>query len=54
MVRITHVEGMIDKEGKSINGTVHKIKKQNISTFFIEDTRDYSPYIRSGIAQHVK
>jgi hypothetical protein len=35
---------MIDKEGKSINGTYHKIKTINKSTFSIEDTSIYNAY----------
>lgn len=39
---------------KSINGTLHKIQTINSSSFYIEDTRDFSPYVGNGTAKNVK
>jgi len=48
------VEGMLDKDKKSINGTKHKVKVIDSETFSIGDTTDYSPYTRNGIVKQVK
>lgn len=51
---INNVDGMIDPQGKSINGSLHKMKTINKSTFSIENTSQYSKYIRNGTAKLVK
>lgn len=38
----------------SINGSVHKVKVINKSTFLIGDTRNYDIYIRNGLAKQIK
>lgn len=45
---------MLDAEGKSINGTLHKMKTINKSTFSIQDTSGFSKYLRNGTAKLVK
>ena len=43
-----------EKEGKSINGTIHKITVINSNSFYIGDTRNFGKYIRNGIAKNLK
>lgn len=43
-----------DGEASSINGTVHAIKVVNSRSFLIGDTRNYSEYIKNGLAKNVK
>ena len=38
----------------SINGSVHKVKVINKSSFYIGDTRNYEVYIRNGLAKPIK
>ena len=38
----------------SINGSVHKVKVLNKSSFLIGDTSNYAPYVRNGIAKPLK
>lgn len=46
---------MVAADGsKSINGTLHKMKTINKSTFSIEDTTMFSTYVRNGTAKLVK
>lgn len=37
-----------------INGTLHRVKTINKSTFLIGDTTTYSPYVRNGTAKLIK
>lgn len=63
-VLITEVKGMMLKEGEkhadeslksdSINGTIHKVKVINPSSFRIGDTRKFTPYQGNGIAKQLK
>jgi len=57
VVTINKVDGMtLNLEGQtsSINGTVHAIKVINSRSFEIGDTRNYSEYIKNGLAKNVK
>lgn len=45
---------MTTNDSKSINGTCHQIKVINKQSFFIEDTRGYSEFIRNGTVKIVK
>jgi ubiquitin-activating enzyme E1 len=45
------------KEGSThplINGTIHKIKVISSRSFEIGDTREYSEYLKNGLAKNVK
>ncbi|KRX07628.1 Ubiquitin-conjugating enzyme/RWD-like protein [Pseudocohnilembus persalinus] len=53
-VIIQDVEGMIDNNGNSINGTIHTIQTINSNSFYIGDTTKYSKYIRNGTAKNIK
>jgi hypothetical protein len=52
-VRISGVNGMI-KGNDSINGTIHKIKVINQSSFSIGNTSEYSLYEGNGTARNMK
>ena len=56
MVVINNVQGMTVKthESNNINGTYHKIKVINKSSFHIEDTTIYTEFIRNGTIKLVK
>lgn len=54
VVRIDNVQGMEGGESKGINGTMHKVKVINKSSFFIEDTSLYTEFIRNGTVKVVK
>ena len=45
---------MLDSDQKSINDQVFQIKSINTNSFYIGDTRNYSPYIRNGTAINLK
>ena len=45
---------MTDNEGKSINGSLHKVKTLNKSSFLIENTLNFTPYERNGTAKLIK
>ena len=53
-VLLKEVEGMLDSDHKSINDQVFQIKSINTNSFYIGDTRNYSPYIRNGTAINLK
>jgi len=53
-VIIKDVEGMIDQQGKSINGTTFVIKVVNPFEFRISSTKEYSSYVRNGTAKLIK
>lgn len=62
-IRFDRVEGMeitdkstIDttKDSGSINGTIHKIKVINPTSFKIGDTTKYGPYVRNGLVKQVR
>ena len=44
----------LKEDQKSINTTLHKITTINSNSFYIEDTRDYKPYVGNGTAKNVK
>jgi hypothetical protein len=44
----------VNKDSKSMNGTIHKITTINSKSFYIGDTRNYSPYIRNGRVKNLK
>lgn len=50
------VEGMesTKEEGKSINGSIHKVQVINSNSFKIGDTTHYAKYIRNGIVKNIK
>lgn len=41
-------------EQGSINQTIHKVQVINSNSFFIGDTRKYTPYVRNGLAKNIK
>jgi hypothetical protein len=43
-VIINNIVGMVDSEGKSINGSIHKVTVINKSKFYIGDTISFSNY----------
>ena len=53
-VLIEKVLGMTDKDGKSINGSIHKVITVTPSSFKIGDTNKYSAYEHSGLAKQLK
>ncbi|CAI2384890.1 unnamed protein product [Moneuplotes crassus] len=53
-VLIEKVDGMKDKEGKSINGTIHKVVTVTPTSFKIGDTSGFSEYEHSGLAKQLK
>lgn len=63
-VMITEVKGMKLKDGEkhedpelkseTINGTLHKVKTVNASSFKIGDTRKFEEYVGNGIAKQLK
>jgi ubiquitin-activating enzyme E1 len=53
-VIIEKVIGMTDNEGKSINGTIHKVTTVTPSSFKIGDTSIYSKYEHSGLAKQIR
>lgn len=44
----------MEKEGGSINGTIHKIKVINQHSFSIGNTTEYSAYEGNGMARNMK
>ena len=53
-VLIEKVEGMTTTDGKSINGTIHKVITVTPSSFKIGDTTGYSDYEINGLAKQLK
>jgi len=53
-ILITEVQGMETPDGKSINGTRHKIKVETAFSFRIGDTRGLTPYKINGKAKEIK
>lgn len=53
-VLIEKVVGMTTEEGKSINGTIHKVITVTPSSFKIGDTTQYSKYEHSGLGKQLK
>jgi hypothetical protein len=55
-IRISGVKGMksLNNENTSINGTLHKIRVIDQSSFEIGDTSNYSPFEGDGIARNLK
>ena len=53
-ITIEKVEGMTSQDGKSINGTIHKILTVSPTSFKIGDTTGYSEYEYNGSVKQLK